>query len=112
MSHEGAYFHVPRTTLCHMSYVQLQESCVGWAQKTFSMHVGNGNPGVAGHTVHRCHMSHTFVFPNEYCLPSKTAHSPNYCSWLAVCANFYCKITMINRFKLYLIKITVRRKNN
>jgi len=30
------------------------------------------------------------------------------CLWLAVCvnysANFYCKITLINRFKLYLIK--------
>jgi len=45
---------------------------------------------------------------NEYRLPSKDAHSPNYCSWLAVCvncsANFYCKIPLINRFKLYLIK--------
>ena len=45
---------------------------------------------------------------NEYRLPSKNAHSPNYCSWLAVCvnysANFYCKIALINRFKLYLIK--------
>jgi len=45
---------------------------------------------------------------NEYRLPSKNAHSPNYCSWLAVCvnysANFYCKIAVINRFKLYLIK--------
>jgi len=44
----------------------------------------------------------------KYRLPSKNAHSPNYCSWLAVCvnysANFYCKITLINRFKLYLIK--------
>ena len=42
-------------------------------------------------------------------LPSKNAHSPNCCSWLAVCvnycANFYCKIALINRFKLYLIKI-------
>jgi len=41
-------------------------------------------------------------------MPSKNAHSPNYCSWLAVCvnysANFYCKIALINRFKLYLIK--------
>ena len=38
----------------------------------------------------------------------QNAHSPNYCSWLAVCgnysANFYCKIALINRFKLYLIK--------
>jgi len=45
---------------------------------------------------------------NEYRLPSKNANSPNYCSWLAVCvnyrANFYCKIALINRFKLYLIK--------
>jgi len=42
-------------------------------------------------------------------LPSKNAHGPNYCLWLAVCvnysANFYCKIALINRFKLYLIKI-------
>ena len=45
---------------------------------------------------------------NEYRLPSKNAQSPNYYSWLAVCvnysANFYCEITLINRFKLYLIK--------
>ena len=45
---------------------------------------------------------------NEYRLPSKNAHSPNYCSWLAVCinysANFYCKITLINRFKLNFTK--------
>jgi len=45
---------------------------------------------------------------NEYRLPSKNAHSSNYCSWLAVCvnysANFYCKIELINRFKVYLIK--------
>ena len=43
-----------------------------------------------------------------YRLPSKNAHSPNYCSWLAVCVNysgnFYCKIALINRFKLYLLK--------
>jgi len=42
-------------------------------------------------------------------------HSPNYCSWLAVRVNygvnFYCKIALSNRFKLYLInKITVRRQ--
>ena len=45
---------------------------------------------------------------NEYHLPSKNVHSPNYCSWLAVCvnysANFYCKIALIYRFKLYFIK--------
>jgi len=45
---------------------------------------------------------------NEYRLPSINAHSPNYCSWLAVCvdysANFYFKVALINRFKLYLIK--------
>ena len=45
---------------------------------------------------------------NEYCLPSNNAHSPNYCSWLAVfvnySANFYCKIELINRLKLHLIK--------
>ena len=47
---------------------------------------------------------------NEYRLPSKNAHRPNYCSWLAVglcvnySANFYCKIALINRFKLYLMK--------
>jgi len=38
---------------------------------------------------------------NEHRLPSKNAHSPNYCSSLAVCvnysANFYCKIALINR---------------
>ena len=42
------------------------------------------------------------------CLSSKNAHSPNYCSWLVVCvnysANFYCKIPLINRLELYLIK--------
>jgi len=45
---------------------------------------------------------------NGYRLPCKNAHSPNYCSWLALCvnysANFYCKIALINTFKLYLIK--------
>jgi len=45
---------------------------------------------------------------NEYRLPFKNVHSPNYCSWLAVCvnysANFYCKMALINRFKLYLTK--------
>ena len=44
----------------------------------------------------------------KYRLLSKNAHSPNYCSWLGVCANysanFYCKIALINRFKPYLIK--------
>jgi len=56
---------------------------------------------------------------NEYRLPSKNAHSPNYCSWLAVCVNysgnFYCKIALINRFKLYLIKTyseTPKNKKN
>ena len=42
---------------------------------------------------------------NEYRLPCKNAHSPNYCSWLAVCvndsANFYCKVALNNRFELY-----------
>jgi len=42
--------------------------------------------------------------------PLKNAHSPNYCSRLVVCVNysvnFYCKIALINRFKLYLIKKT------
>ena len=52
---------------------------------------------------------------NEYRLPSKNAHSPDYCSWLVVCvnysANFYCKIALINRFKLYLIKkLTVKHQ--
>ena len=45
---------------------------------------------------------------NKYRLPSENAHSPNYCSWLAVCVNYsansYCKIALINRLKLYLIK--------
>ena len=55
---------------------------------------------------------------NEYRLPSKNAHSPNCCScsWLAVCANysanFYCKIALINRFKLYLIKIYSKTPKN
>ena len=52
---------------------------------------------------------------SEYPLPSKNAHRPNYCSWLAVrvnySANFHCKIALINRFKLYLVKIlTVKSK--
>ena len=42
---------------------------------------------------------------NAYSLPSKNAHSR---SWLAVrvncSANFYSKIALITRFKLYLIK--------
>jgi len=53
---------------------------------------------------------------NEYRLPSKNAHCPNYCSWLAVCdnysVNFYCKIALINRFKLYLIKIYSKTPKN
>ena len=52
---------------------------------------------------------------NEYRLPSKNAHSPSYCSWLAVCvnysANFYCKIALINR-KLYLIKTYSKTEKN
>ena len=51
------------------------------------------------------------------CLPAKNTHSPNYCSCLAICvnysANFYCKIALISRFKVYLIKIltvTSKRK--
>ena len=53
---------------------------------------------------------------NEYRLPSKNAHSPNYCLWLAVCvnysANFYSKIALINRFKLYLIKTYSKMPKN
>ena len=53
---------------------------------------------------------------NEYHLPSKNARSPNYCSWLAVCvnysANFYCKIALINIFKLYLIKTYSKTPKN
>jgi len=53
---------------------------------------------------------------NEYRLPSKNTHSPNYCSWLAVCvnysANFYCKIALIYRFKLYLIKTYSKTPKN
>jgi len=53
---------------------------------------------------------------NEYRLPSKNAHSPNYCSWLAVCvnysANFYSKIALINRFTLYLIKTYSKTPKN
>jgi len=46
-------------------------------------------------------------------LKMHSAHNPNYCSWLAVCANVYNKIALINRFKLYLIKkLTVRRQKN
>ena len=45
---------------------------------------------------------------NECRLPSRNAHSSNFFLWLTVCvnysANFYCKIALINRFKLYLIK--------
>ena len=47
-------------------------------------------------------------------LPSKNAQSPSY--WLAVCvnysANFYCKIALINRFKLYLIKTYSKMPKN
>ena len=53
---------------------------------------------------------------NEYRLPSKNAHSPNYCLKLAVSvnysANFYCKIALINRFKLYLIKTYSKTPKN
>jgi len=53
---------------------------------------------------------------NEYRLPSENAHNPNYYSWLAVCvnysANFYCKIALINSFKLYLIKAHSKTQKN
>jgi len=53
---------------------------------------------------------------NEYRLPFKNAHSPNYCSWLAVCvdysATFYFKISLINRFKLYSIKTHSKTPKN
>jgi len=43
-------------------------------------------------------------------------HSPNYCSWLAVCinysANFHCKIALINRFKLNFIKTYSKMQKN
>ena len=32
---------------------------------------------------------------NEYRLPSKNAHSPNYCSWLAVCVNNSANLQLI-----------------
>ena len=74
---------IPRTTVSYvMLYGQLQESWI--------------ISGLQWRNV------------NEYHLPSKNAHSPNYCSWLAVCvkysAYFYCRVTLINRFKLYLVK--------
>ena len=90
-STEGRHnFHVPRTTVCHMfcrmaSYKNL-ESGLQWRNV------------------------------NEHRLPSKNAHSSNYCSWLAVCvnysANFYCKIALVNRFKLYLIKTYSKTPKN
>jgi len=60
MSHEGA-----RTNDCMsyvLSYSQLQESL--------------NYSGLQWQNV------------NEYRLPSKNAHSPNYYSWLAVCVNY------------------------
>jgi len=75
----SSYFHVPRTTVCHMF-------C---RMANYSLQLPWRNV-------------------NEYRLPCKNARSPNYCSWLAVCvnysANFYSNIAPINRFKLYLIK--------
>jgi len=81
----SSYFHVPQTTVCHvLSYDQLQKSWIISKRNAIESETRD-------------------------CLSSKNAHSPNYCSWLAVCinysANFYCKIPLINRFKLYLIKI-------
>ena len=87
----SSYFHVPSTTVCHMllSYGQLQESWI--------------ISGLQRRNV------------NEYRLPTKNAHNPNYCSWLAVCvnysANFYCKIALITRFKLHLIKTYSKMPN-
>jgi len=53
---------------------------------------------------------------NEYRLPSKNAHSPNYCAWLAVCVNcsvnFYCKIALIKRCKLHLVKTYSKTPKN
>ena len=62
-------FHVPHSRVSYvLSYGQLQESWIISGLQWWNV--------------------------NEYRLPSKNAHSPNYCSWLAVCvnysANFYC----------------------
>ena len=92
-STEGRHnFHVPRTTVCRM----------------FCRMANCNNRIISGLQWRNV---------NEYCLPSENAHSPSYCSWLAVCfnysANYYCKIALINRFKLYLIKTysTTSKKN-
>ena len=87
----SSYFNIPRTTVSYVFlYGQLQESWIISGLQWWNI--------------------------NEYHLPSKNVHSPNYCSWLAVCvnysANFYCKITLINRFKLYLIKTYSKTPKN
>jgi len=92
-STEGRHnFHVPRTTVCHTfcritNYNNL-ESISGLQWQNVS----------------------------EYRLLSKNAHSPNYCSWLAVCvnysANFYCKIAPTNRCKRRLIKTYSKTSKN
>jgi len=51
---------------------------------------------------------------SEYRLPSKNAHRPIIlfmvtCVFIECYSNFYCKIALINRFKLYLIKILMIR---
>jgi len=87
----SSYFHVPRTTV---SYGQLQES---W--------IISGLQWLNG---------------NKYPLESKNAQSPNYCSWLAVApplcvnynANFYHKIALINKYKLYSIKTYSKTPKN
>jgi len=63
-STEGRHnFHVPRTTVCHMAnYKSWIISGLQWRNV------------------------------NEYRLPSKNAHSPNYCSWLAVCVHYSANI--------------------
>ena len=103
MSHEGtarecdifnrgsSYFLVPRTTVCHTF-------CRMANYKKLESWIIIGLLSVA---------KREWVLSQSR-LPSKNAHSPNYCSWLAVCvnysANFYFKIALINRFKLYLVK--------
>ena len=58
------------------------------------------------------------VAKREYRLPSKNAYRPIIlfmvtCVFIECYSNFYCKIALINRFKLYLIKIlTIRHMSH
>ena len=88
MSHEGTarvWHFQPRVVL----FPCPTNDCVSYVLLYGQLHESWITSGLQWQNVH------------EYRLPSKNAHSPNCCSWLAVCvnysANFYCKIALTDK---------------